>query len=130
MATIADEVVSVRALDATELRTVNELAGSELWGGLGHLLLLAGLALACLGLYAALAQDFWLLPGLLLAGRLARVSGEQRERIRRGRALRADHRLGRLLLFHSPRGHRERLAASGLLWRRDGADASWRVEAS
>ena len=128
---IADEVVSVRPLDAAEDLALRGWTWTYLLRGLNQVILtglgfatFVGLAIVDVGdLRRTLLVIAFVVGGFFFVN-LQHWLG----RLRRALWLRRDRALGQVLVLESPRGRCERLAASGLLWRSGEANAVWRSE--
>jgi hypothetical protein len=124
---IADEVISVRPLNETELVALAGLARDHLTRGLPQLvLLLAGFCGVLLKQLSA-SDSNWQIASFIVGLGLAGHGLQWARRARRAAWLRRDRAQGKVLVLESPRGRCERLAASGLLWRRGDANAPWRT---
>ena len=125
---LADEVISVRPLDAAEDLALRGFTSAHFSRGLPRVLLLgAGFTLVT-AKYLVDGDRAWLVVMVVVGAVFAEHLHIWLGGLRRALWLRRDRALGKMLVLESPRGRCERLAASGLLWRKGEANAMWRSE--
>lgn len=126
VAVIADDVVSVRSMNPTEMFALQALRKAGVPSAIAAA---AFMAVAPLLTFATLYHTpNWYVLVVALSIMVVRLFPWVVGTLRRALWLGRDLRLGKILVLESARGRIERLGASGLLWRTGEGPAPWRSQ--